>query len=121
MSAQPSSPASASSGAPAALVSPFQRLNDLLAGVAPGRAPINLTVGEPRHPVPDFVGPVLAREIDGFGRYPAIRSTRAREIITEITPRLLAALAATDAVNKFFKYAKLAELCRQADAHDRRA
>lgn len=30
-------------------------------------------------------------------------------------------LAATDAVNKFFKYAKLAELCRQADAHDRGA
>jgi hypothetical protein len=28
-------------------------------------------------------------------------------------------LAATDAVNKFFKYAKLAELCRQADIRDR--
>jgi glycosyltransferase involved in cell wall biosynthesis len=28
-------------------------------------------------------------------------------------------LAATDAVNKFFKYAKLAELCRQADILDR--
>jgi glycosyltransferase involved in cell wall biosynthesis len=28
-------------------------------------------------------------------------------------------LAMTDAVNKFFKYAKLAELCRQADIHDR--
>jgi glycosyltransferase involved in cell wall biosynthesis len=28
-------------------------------------------------------------------------------------------LAATDAVNKFFKYAKLAELCRQADGYDR--
>ena len=27
-------------------------------------------------------------------------------------------LAATDAVNKFFKYAKLAELCRLTDAHD---
>lgn len=27
-------------------------------------------------------------------------------------------LAAADAVNKFFKYAKLAELCRQADARD---
>ena len=58
-------------------VSPFQRLNDLLAAHPPGRAPINLTVGEPRHPVPGFVGPVLAREIDGFGRYPAIRGTDA--------------------------------------------
>lgn len=68
---QPSTPADTG------LVSPFQRLNDLLAPFAPGRAPINLTIGEPRHPVPAFVGPVLAREIDGFGRYPAIRGTDA--------------------------------------------
>ncbi len=60
-----------------AFVSPFQRLNDLLAPHAPGRAPINLTVGEPRHAVPSFVAPVLAREIDGFGRYPAIKGTDA--------------------------------------------
>jgi aspartate/methionine/tyrosine aminotransferase len=57
--------------------SPFQRLADLLAPYAPGRAPINLTVGEPRHGVPAFVAPVLAREIDGFGRYPAIKGTEA--------------------------------------------
>lgn len=61
----------------AAFVSPFQRLADLLAPHAPGAAPINLTVGEPRHAVPGFVGPVLAREIDGFGRYPAIKGTDA--------------------------------------------
>ena len=61
--------------ASATFASPFQRLADLLAPIQPGRAPINLTVGEPRHPVPDFVGPVLAREIDGFGRYPAIKGT----------------------------------------------
>lgn len=60
-----------------AFVSPFQRLTDLLAPHRPGRAPINLTVGEPRHPVPAFVGPVLAGEIDGFGRYPAIKGTDA--------------------------------------------
>lgn len=57
--------------------SPFQRLADLLAPFQPGRAPINMTVGEPRHPVPGFVAPVLAREIDGFGRYPAIKGTDA--------------------------------------------
>lgn len=61
--------------ASASFASPFQRLADLLAAIQPGRAPINLTVGEPRHPVPDFVAPVLAREIDGFGRYPAIKGT----------------------------------------------
>ena len=73
MSAHPSS----SPAADTAFVSPFQRLSDLLAPHQPGAAPINLTVGEPRHAVPGFVGPVLAREIDGFGRYPAIRGTDA--------------------------------------------
>jgi len=55
--------------------SPFVRLAELLEGVAPGQTPINLTVGEPRHGVPDFVAGVLAGAIDGFGRYPAIRGT----------------------------------------------
>ena len=65
------------SAADTAFVSPFQRLNDLLAPHTPGRAPINLTVGEPRHGVPGFVGPVLAREIEGFGKYPPIKGTEA--------------------------------------------
>lgn len=67
-----------SSAAPAGVfTSPFQRLADLLAGVEPGRPPIVMAVGEPRHAVPAFVGPVLAGEIQGFGRYPAIRGTDA--------------------------------------------
>lgn len=32
-----------------------------------------------------------------FGRYPAMRSSRARELLTELIPRLLAALSSTDA------------------------
>jgi aspartate/methionine/tyrosine aminotransferase len=31
---------------------------------------IALSLGEPQHPVPEFVGPVLARHIAEFGRYP---------------------------------------------------
>ena len=31
---------------------------------------ITLSLGEPQHPVPDFVGPVLAKHIADFGRYP---------------------------------------------------
>ena len=50
--------------------SPFARLNELLAGVTPGKPPIALSVGEPQHPVPSFVAPVLAGCIDEFGRYP---------------------------------------------------
>ena len=51
--------------------SPFVRLTDLIAGIAPGKPVINLSVGEPQHSVPSFVGPTLAAHIDDFGRYPA--------------------------------------------------
>ena len=34
---------------------------------------ITLAVGEPQHPVPGFVGPVLAEHIADFGRYPAAK------------------------------------------------
>ncbi len=34
-------------------VSPFQRLDQLLAGVAPGAEPILMSLGEPQHPYPE--------------------------------------------------------------------
>jgi N-succinyldiaminopimelate aminotransferase len=55
--------------------SPFVRLAELIAGVAPGRPVIDLGVGEPRHPVPDFVGPAIAAHINEFGRYPRNEGT----------------------------------------------
>jgi len=55
--------------------SPFVRTAELLAGIAPGRTPINLSVGEPQHPVPDFVGPILAAHVASFGRYPLGKGT----------------------------------------------
>jgi N-succinyldiaminopimelate aminotransferase len=48
----------------------FPRLRKLLDTHAPGGAPIAMTIGEPQHPMPDFVGPILAQHIDGFGVYP---------------------------------------------------
>lgn len=69
----------ASSLAPAGAVhsdgerSPFARLTELLAPYTPGKPLITLAVGEPQHPVPDFVGPVLAQHIADFGRYPAAK------------------------------------------------
>ena len=51
--------------------SPFVRLTDLIAGIEPGKPVINLSVGEPQHAVPSFVGPTLAAHIADFGRYPA--------------------------------------------------
>src|SRR5580704_5283478 len=50
--------------------SPFVRLRELLGDAQPGKPAISLAVGEPQHPVPGFVGPVLAAHIDEFGRYP---------------------------------------------------
>jgi len=44
-----------------------------LAPYKPGKPLIALSLGEPQHPVPDFVGPVLAQHIVDFGRYPLAR------------------------------------------------
>jgi N-succinyldiaminopimelate aminotransferase len=61
----------------------FPRLRKLLDYHAPGGTPVAMTIGEPRHPMPDFVGPVLAQSLAGFGVYP----------VNEGTPDLLAAIA----------------------------
>lgn len=57
--------------------SPFARLRELLAGCEPpaGLAPVDMTIGEPRHTAPAFVGPMLARHAAEFGRYPPISGT----------------------------------------------
>jgi aspartate/methionine/tyrosine aminotransferase len=55
--------------------SPFVRLHELLADIKPGQTPINLSVGEPQHPIPPFVGPVLQAHLNDFGRYPANKGT----------------------------------------------
>lgn len=55
--------------------SPFVRLHELLADMKPGKPAINLSVGEPQHPIPPFVGPVLQAHLNDFGRYPANKGT----------------------------------------------
>lgn len=56
--------------------SPFARLARLIEGIEPGRAPIDLTIGEPRHPMPDFLMERLAEAQALFGKYPPIRGTQ---------------------------------------------
>lgn len=65
-SSRPASPAAPSDGER----SPFARLTELLAPFAPGQPLINLSLGEPQHPIPPFVGDVLAKHLADFGRYP---------------------------------------------------
>lgn len=62
----------------------FPRLRKLLDVHAPGGEPIAMTIGEPRHAMPDFVGPILAANLSGFGVYPP----------NDGTPELLAAISA---------------------------
>lgn len=62
-------------GADASGRSPFVRLTELLAGSAPGKPMINLSVGEPRHPIPSFVAPILQAQVNLFGKYPMSRGT----------------------------------------------
>lgn len=61
----------------------FPRLRALLDGHAPGGAVLHMSIGEPRHPMPPMLAPVLAGALEGFGRYPA----------NDGTPALLAAIA----------------------------
>ena len=62
----------ASAGAPNTR-SPFVRLRELLGDSPPGQSPISLAVGEPQHPIPPFVGTVIAAHVNEFGRYPMNR------------------------------------------------
>jgi aspartate/methionine/tyrosine aminotransferase len=61
----------------------FPRLRKLLDAHAPGAEPVAMTIGEPRHPMPDFVAEVMAANINGFAVYPP----------NDGTPELLAAIS----------------------------
>ena len=61
----------------------FPRLRKLLDAHAPGGPAISMTIGEPQHPMPAFVGPILAANIAGFGVYPPNDGTP--ELLTAIT------------------------------------
>ena len=66
----------------------FPRLRALLSGIEPGlkqgEAPMVLTIGEPKHAMPDYVGPVLNQSLAEYGKYPP----------NDGTPELLDAIGA---------------------------
>lgn len=61
----------------------FPRLRKLLDHHPAGGDPIAMTIGEPRHAMPAFVGPILAENLNGFGVYPP----------NDGTPELLGAIS----------------------------
>ncbi len=63
---------------------PFERLRELLAGVDgnPALTPLNLSIGEPKHPTPKVVTEALTGALDGLSAYPATAGSDAlREAI----------------------------------------
>jgi N-succinyldiaminopimelate aminotransferase len=63
---------------------PFERLRALLDGVTPSaaHAPLNLSIGEPKHPTPALIRDALVAHLDGLSAYPATAGTPAlREAI----------------------------------------
>lgn len=48
----------------------FPRLRKLLDAYPAGGPVIHMSIGEPRHPFPAWVGDEIAAALDGFGRYP---------------------------------------------------
>jgi aspartate/methionine/tyrosine aminotransferase len=48
----------------------FPRLRALLEGIAPGGPEIPMSIGEPMHPIPDFVPEILNRHAGTLSRYP---------------------------------------------------
>jgi N-succinyldiaminopimelate aminotransferase len=51
---------------------PFQKLRELVAGVTPNPelAPIDLSIGEPKHATPGFIKDALVAGLDGLAHYP---------------------------------------------------
>ncbi len=51
---------------------PFDRLRALLGDARPpeGCVPIHMQIGEPKHAPPEFIAPILTRDMSEWGRYP---------------------------------------------------
>ena len=56
---------------------PFERLRGLLNPLAPpaGLEPLAMSLGEPQHAYPDFVGRILAENSHLYGKYPPVAGT----------------------------------------------
>ena len=61
----------------------FPRLRRLLDGHKAGGEPIAMSIGEPQHPFPDWVGTELAGAVPAFNRYPPNDGTE--DLLTAIS------------------------------------
>ena len=58
---------------------PFQKLRELFAGVTPNPdlEPVNLSIGEPKHPTPQFIKDALTAGLPGLSNYPITQGSDA--------------------------------------------
>ena len=58
---------------------PFQRLRELFVGLSPSAvyAPVNLSIGEPKHATPTFIREALCQHLDGLAAYPSTQGNDA--------------------------------------------
>lgn len=49
---------------------PFSKLRKLIAGVTPSMPVLDMSIGEPKHDFPNFVADIIAKNMQGFGKYP---------------------------------------------------
>jgi N-succinyldiaminopimelate aminotransferase len=58
---------------------PFQKLRELFAGVTPNPelSPVNLSIGEPKHPTPQFIKDALIAGLGGLANYPITQGSDA--------------------------------------------
>ena len=51
---------------------PFQKLRELFTGITPNASfpAVNLTIGEPKHPTPEFIKTALSSNLSGLANYP---------------------------------------------------
>src|SRR5688572_3616176 len=81
-----------------AVLSPFTQLRKLLGATPAGHAEvIDLTIGEPREPMPPFVVDKLVEAASSYANYPAIRGTpQLREAVSGWAGRRYGSAAAPD-------------------------
>ncbi|MEO8420397.1 MAG: aminotransferase class I/II-fold pyridoxal phosphate-dependent enzyme [Hyphomicrobium sp.] len=99
MTSQPGTfPSGLAALANGAVLSPFTQLRRLLGASSGGHtAPIDLTIGEPREPMPPFVVERLLEAASGYANYPPIRgTTELRAAISAWSGRRYGAAAALD-------------------------
>ena len=58
---------------------PFQKLRDLFQGITPNArlAPINLSIGEPKHATPELIRTALTQNLGGLAHYPTTQGVDA--------------------------------------------